>query len=44
MEYQQMIIFLDNKLNQPSKFRTKSWIEVNDNSRGTYESSNQIRF
>ena len=22
--------FLDNKLNQPTKFRTKNWVEIND--------------
>ena len=25
-----------NTANQPSKFRTKYWVEVNDDSRGTY--------
>ena len=25
-----IINLLDNTLNQPSKFRTKSWIEIND--------------
>ena len=27
---------LDNETNQPSKFRTRNWIEINDESRGTY--------
>ena len=27
---------LDNKPNQPTKFRAKNWIEINDESRGTY--------
>ena len=26
----------DNKVRQPSKLRTKNWIEINDDSRGTY--------
>ena len=26
---------LDNTPNQPTKFRTKNWVEINDNSRGT---------
>ena len=26
---------LDNTSNQPSKFRTKDWVEINDESRGT---------
>ena len=29
MEYQKIINFLDNTPNQPSKFRTKSWVETN---------------
>ena len=36
MEYQKIAKLLDdNKSNQPSKFRTKNWIEINDESRGT---------
>ena len=35
MEYQKIINLLENTLNQRSKFRTKNWIEVNDESRGT---------
>ena len=27
---------LDNASNQPSRFRTRNWVEVNDDSRGTY--------
>ena len=30
MEYQKIINLLDNTPNQPSKFRTKNWVEVND--------------
>ena len=37
MEYQKIINLLENTLNQRSKFRTKNWIEVNDESRGTYK-------
>ena len=29
MEYQKTINLLDNEVTQPSKFRTKSWIEIN---------------
>ena len=36
MEYQKRISFLDNTSNQLSKFRTKNWIERNDQSRGNY--------
>ena len=31
-------IFLDNALNKPSKFKTKNWLEVNDEARGEYSS------
>ena len=44
MEYQKIINLLDNKPNQPTKFRTKNWVEINDESRGTYNKDNQIRF
>ena len=42
MEYQKIINFLENTSNQPSKFRTKSWFEVNDESPGTYNLNSQI--
>ena len=35
---------LDNALNQPSNFRTKNWAEINDESRGTYNTGAQIKF
>ena len=34
----------DNETNQPSKFRTRNWIEINDESRGTYPVNKQIKF
>ena len=34
---------LDNVSTQPSKFRTRNWIEINDESRGTY-TGNSIKF
>ena len=43
MEYQKIANLLDNASNQPSKFRTKNWVEINDESRGTY-TSNDIKF
>ena len=33
MEYQKIITLLDNTLNQPSKFRIKNWVEINDEAR-----------
>ena len=44
MEYQKIINLLDNTPNQPNKFRTKYWVEINDESRGTYNTNSQIRF
>ena len=44
MEYQKIINLLENKPNQPSKFKTKNWIEVNDESRGVYNVKSQIKF
>ena len=35
---------LDNTSNQSTKFRTKSWVEINDKSRGTYNANSQIKF
>ena len=43
MEYQK-INLLDNTPNQLSKFRTKNWVKINDESRGTYDSGTQIIF
>ena len=44
MEYQKIINLLDNTSNQPSKFRTKIWVEINDESRGTCNTNSQIKF
>ena len=35
---------LDNMLNQPSKFRTKNWVEINDTLHGFYNTGSQIKF
>ena len=37
MEYQKIITLLDNTLNQPSKFRIQTYIEINDESGGTHD-------
>ena len=39
-----MINLLENSSNQPCKFRTKCWIEINDQSRGVYNTNSDIRF
>ena len=45
MEYQKIANLIDdNTLNQPSKFRTRNRIEINDESRGTYNVNSQIKF
>ena len=35
---------LNDGSNKPSKFRTKNWVEVNDEARGTYSPNRQIKF
>ena len=44
MEYQKIRNLLENTSNQPSKFRTKNWIEINDQSRGAYNTNSDIIF
>ena len=44
MEYQKIANLIDSASNQTSKFRTKNWVEINDESRGTYNVNNQIKF
>ena len=44
MEYQKIANFLDNASYQPSKFRTKNWVKINDKSGGTYSVNRQINF
>ena len=45
MEYQKIANLLDNNLfNQPSEFRTKNWVEINDESKESYSANSDIRF
>ena len=44
MEYQKIANLIDGTSDQPSKFRTKNWVELNDESRGTYNVNSQIKF
>ena len=44
MEYQKIANLLDSALNQPSKFTTKNWVEINDESRGVYTTGSDIKF
>ena len=41
MEYQKIINSLDNTPNEPNKFRRKNWAEINDDSRGMYNTNSQ---
>ena len=43
MEYQKIINLLSKTPNQPTKFRTKNWVEINNDSRGTYNTNSQIK-
>ena len=44
MEYQKIANLLDDASNRPSKFKTKNWVEINDESRGTYYVNSKIKF
>ena len=45
MEYQKIANLIDNDAsNQPSKFRTRNLVEINDESRGAYNVNSQIKF
>ena len=43
MVYQKITNLLDNTPNQPSKFKTKNWVEINDDARGTYSTNSKIK-
>ena len=44
IEHQEIINLPDNQTTQPSKFRIKKWVEINDDSRRTYSTNSQIKF
>ena len=44
MEYQKIANLIDNASNQPSKFRTKNWVKINDEPRRIYNVNSQIKF
>ena len=43
MEYQKIANLLESTSDNPSKFRTRNWVEINDESRGNYANS-ELRF
>ena len=44
MEYQKTSNMLHDASNQPSKFRTRNWVEINDEARCIYSPNKQINF
>ena len=44
MEYQKISGLLNDASNQPSKFRTRNWVEINDEARCIYSPNKQINF
>ena len=44
MKYLKIANLIDDTSNQPSKFRTKNWVEINDESRRAYNVNSQIKF
>ena len=43
MEYQKTISVLEKIQNQPSKFRTKNWVEINNESGGTNNTNSKFK-
>ena len=44
MVYQKIANLIDDISNQPYKFRTRNWVEINDESKGAYSVNSQIKF
>ena len=44
MENQNIANLLNDGSSKQSKFRTKRWVEINDDVRGAYSPNRQIRF
>ena len=44
MEYQKISNLLNDPSNQPFKFTTRNWVEINDEARGPYSPNKQIKF
>ena len=44
MDYQKIANFLNDESNNPSKCRTRNWVEINDDITGAYSPNKQIRF
>ena len=44
MEYQKITNLLNDGSSKPSKFKTRNWVEINDEASGTYSPNKQIKF
>ena len=44
MEYQKISNLLNDESNKPSKFRTRNWVEINDDIKGAYSPNKRIRY
>ena len=44
MEYQKIANLLNDGSSKPSKFKTTSWMEINDEARGGYSPNKQIKY
>ena len=44
MEYHKIANLLEGASSKPSKFRTRNWVEINDDISGAYSPDKQIRF
>ena len=44
MEYQKIANLLNDRSSKPSKFKTRNWLEINDEARGTYSPNKQVKF
>ena len=44
MEYQKITNLLNDESNKLSKFRTRNWVEIYDEARGTYSHNKQNKF
>ena len=44
MEHQKVANLLNDESNKPSKFWTRNWVEINDESKGEYSYDKLIRF
>ena len=44
MEYQKIANLLNDRSSKSSKFKTRNWVEINDEARGTYSPNKQLKF